>query len=111
MLRHRLITGWGVMQLSGSAATTGNERHIQESASTDDKLRSSSDIEKRQNVTNEKLYLRILTSVDAIVITMQYGKYNAVLLTKIVLIDFTIYVLPLKETEDTIYVKNRQFNK
>lgn len=35
--------------------------------------------------TNEKLYLRIPTSVDAIIFTMQNGKYNAVLLTKIVL--------------------------
>lgn len=56
---------------------------------------SPSDAEKRQNFTNEKLYLRIPTSVDAIIITMQNGKYNAVLLTKIVLIDLTIYVLPL----------------
>lgn len=56
---------------------------------------SPSGAEKRQNFTNEKLYLRIPTSVDAIIITMQNGKYNAVLLTKIVLIDLTIYVLPL----------------
>lgn len=54
-----------------------------------------SNAEKRQNFTNEKLYLRIPTSVDAIIFTMQNGKYNAVLLTKIVLIDLTIYVLPL----------------
>lgn len=56
---------------------------------------SPSDAEKTQKLTNEKLYLRIPTSVDAIIITMQNGKYNAVLLTKIVLIDLTIYVLPL----------------
>lgn len=57
---------------------------------------SPSNAEKRQNFTNKKkLYLRIPTSVDAIIITMQNGKYNAVLLTKIVLIDLTIYVLPL----------------
>lgn len=56
---------------------------------------SPSDAEKRQNFTNEKLYLRIPTSVDVIIITMQNGKYNAVLLTKIVLIYLTIYVLPL----------------
>lgn len=48
--------------------------------------------------------MRIPTSVDAIIITMQNGKYNAVLLTKIVLIDLTIYVLPLKETEVTLYM-------
>lgn len=50
---------------------------------------------EKTNFTNEKLYLRIPTSVDAIIFTMQNGKYNAVLLTKIVLIDLTIYVLPL----------------
>lgn len=50
---------------------------------------------KDKKFTNEKLYLRIPTSVDAIIFTMQNGKYNAVLLTKIVLIDLTIYVLPL----------------
>lgn len=56
---------------------------------------SSCDTVKRQRSTNEKLYSRIPTSVDAIIITMQNGRYNAVLLTKIVLIDLTIYVLPL----------------
>lgn len=60
-------------------------------------LLPSSDVEKRQNVTNEKFYLRIPTSVDAIIFTMQNGKYNAVLLTKIVLKDFTIYILHLRK--------------
>lgn len=50
---------------------------------------------KGQRFTNEKLYLRIPTSVDAIVITMQNGRYNAVLLTKIVLGDLTTFVLAL----------------
>ncbi len=67
-------------------------------------LTSPSNAEKRQNFTNEKLYLRIPTSVDAIIFTMQNGKYNAVLLTKMVLIDLTIYVLPLQETEVTLYM-------
>lgn len=49
------------------------------------------DAVKRQRFTNEKLYLRIPTSVDAIVITMQHGRYNAVLLTKIVLGDLIIF--------------------
>lgn len=35
---------------------------------------------------------------------MQNGKYNAVLLTKMVLIDLTIYYLPLEETEVTLYM-------
>lgn len=52
----------------------------------------------------EKLYLRIPTSVDAIIVTMQNGKYNAVLLTKMVLNDLTIYALPLWETEVTLYM-------
>lgn len=73
---------------------------------------SQSDAEKRQNFTNEKLYSRIPTSVDAIIFTMQNGKYNAVLLTKIVLIDLTIYVSStLGNSNHTIYAKNRQFNK
>lgn len=55
----------------------------------------TTDAVKRQRFTNEKLYLRIPTSVDAIVITMQNGRYNAVLLTKIVLGDLTIFVLAL----------------
>lgn len=45
---------------------------------------------QKTNFTNEKLYLRIPTSVDAIIFTMQNGNYNAVLLTKIVLKDLTI---------------------
>lgn len=60
-------------------------------------LLSPSDLEKRQNVTNETFYLRIPTSVDAIIFTMQNGKYNAVLLTKIVLIGLTIYILHLRK--------------
>lgn len=35
---------------------------------------SPCDAEKRQKFTNEKLYLRIPTSVDAIIFTMQNGK-------------------------------------
>ena len=38
--------------------------------------------EPSQFFTNEKLYFRIPTSVDAIIITMQNGKYNVDLLTK-----------------------------
>lgn len=48
--------------------------------------------------------MRIPTSVDAIIFTMQNGKYNAVLLTKIVLTELTIYVLMLEETEVTLYI-------
>jgi len=48
--------------------------------------------------------LRIPTSVDAVIFTMQNGKYNAVLLTKIEREDLTIYVLPLIETEVTLYM-------
>lgn len=72
-------------------------KHERICVSTDDTLIQTfpTHAEKRQNFTNEKLYLRIPTSVDAIIFTMQNGKYNAVLLTKIVLIDLTIYVLPL----------------
>lgn len=80
--------------LSGSAATIRHENTV----STDDtNIFFSPSAEKRQNFTNEKLYLRIPTSVDAIIFTMQNGKYDAVLLTKIVLIDLTIYVLPLRK--------------
>jgi len=60
----------------------------------------------------ETLYLRIPTSVDAITVTMQNGKFNAVLLTEIELKDLTIYVLPLRKLKSHyIYVKNIQFNK
>lgn len=58
---------------------------------------------EKTSFTNEKLYLRIPTSVDAIVFTKQHDKYNAVLLTKIVLTDLNIYALPLMETKVTLY--------
>lgn len=59
------------------------------------KLWLPSHTERNTKVTNEKLYFRIPTSVDAIIFTMQNGKYNAVLLAKIVLTELTIYVLLL----------------
>lgn len=60
--------------------------------STGGTLRQTGSAREREKTkfTNEKLYLRIPTSVDAIIVTMQNGKYNAVLLTKIVLRDLTM---------------------
>lgn len=105
IMQHMLITSrgnWGYVfakdlifvPLGGSAAATRDETYKNLFLLTVIQT-SPSDAEKRQNFTNEKLYLRIPTSVDAIIFTMQNGKYNAVLLSKIVLIDLTIYVLPL----------------
>lgn len=76
--------------LRSPAAETTTPKHEASSGET------WSRTERNTNFTNEKLYLRIPTSVDdAVIFTMQNGKYNAVLLAKIVLTELTINVLSL----------------
>lgn len=64
---------------------------------------------KKTNFTNEKLYLRIPTGVDAINFTMHNGEYNAVLLTKMQLIGLSAYAF--SRMGHTIYTENIQVNK